>query len=178
VLWETTQSSPSKPIRFHTRNGVLTAEHRRGWIELDFLHFQFAHVSRRRGWRIVSIVRSSLSAIWARYLCEVADEETLRSLDPDFQKLRGIRSGSCRHLPFGQQQMGLRVTFSLRLLSGLRRPCDGSAHCALGPYWAAPIGQTELVGYQASSRGGTVRVGFHNDRVHISDRPLRSCEAK
>ena len=37
-------------------------------------------------------------------------------------------------------------------------PVTGSAHCALGPYWAERLGRTELVGYQASARGGVVRV--------------------
>ena len=38
-------------------------------------------------------------------------------------------------------------------------PVTGSAHCALGPYWADRLGQTHLTGYQASRRGGTV--GIH-----------------
>jgi predicted PhzF superfamily epimerase YddE/YHI9 len=37
-------------------------------------------------------------------------------------------------------------------------PVTGSAHCALGLYWASRLGKTELVGYQASARGGIVRV--------------------
>ena len=47
-------------------------------------------------------------------------------------------------------------------------PVTGSAHCALGPYWAERMGKTELVGYQCSPRGGTVRVEVRGDRVILA----------
>ena len=46
-------------------------------------------------------------------------------------------------------------------------PVTGSAHCCLGPYWAEQLGRSELVGYQASARGGIVRVAVRGDRVHL-----------
>jgi predicted PhzF superfamily epimerase YddE/YHI9 len=46
-------------------------------------------------------------------------------------------------------------------------PVTGSAHCALGPYWGARLGRTELRGYQASHRGGMVRVRLAGDRVQL-----------
>src|SRR5437016_1153292 len=44
-------------------------------------------------------------------------------------------------------------------------PVTGSAHCCLAPYWAAKLGKTEMTGYQASPRGGVVRVRSAGDRV-------------
>jgi predicted PhzF superfamily epimerase YddE/YHI9 len=46
-------------------------------------------------------------------------------------------------------------------------PVTGSAHCGLGPFWASRLGKEELIGYQASERGGTVRVRVQGDRVHL-----------
>jgi len=46
-------------------------------------------------------------------------------------------------------------------------PVTGSSHCALGPYWATRLGKTELVAYQASPRGGVVRVRLAGDRVKL-----------
>ena len=43
----------------------------------------------------------------------------------------------------------------------------GSSHCSLAPFWAERLGRTELRGYQASARGGEVRVRFSGDRVQI-----------
>ena len=44
-------------------------------------------------------------------------------------------------------------------------PVTGSAHCALGPYWAERLGKSEFTAYQASARGGVVRVRLSGDRV-------------
>jgi predicted PhzF superfamily epimerase YddE/YHI9 len=44
-------------------------------------------------------------------------------------------------------------------------PVTGSAHCALAPYWAGKLGKNDLVGYQASKRGGTVQCTLAGDRV-------------
>jgi predicted PhzF superfamily epimerase YddE/YHI9 len=51
-------------------------------------------------------------------------------------------------------------------------PVTGSAHCVLAPYWAAKLGRDELVGYQASRRGGTVRVRSAGGRVHLAGRAV------
>jgi predicted PhzF superfamily epimerase YddE/YHI9 len=47
-------------------------------------------------------------------------------------------------------------------------PVTGSAHCALAPYWAAQLGREELVGRQASARGGIVRVRAKGKRVILA----------
>jgi predicted PhzF superfamily epimerase YddE/YHI9 len=44
-------------------------------------------------------------------------------------------------------------------------PVTGSAHCALAPYWGRKLGKTHMLGYQASRRGGVVRVGWRGERV-------------
>jgi predicted PhzF superfamily epimerase YddE/YHI9 len=54
----------------------------------------------------------------------------------------------------------------------LEDPVTGSAHCALGPFWGERLGVTELVGYQASHRGGTVRVRLAGDRVPLGGRAV------
>jgi predicted PhzF superfamily epimerase YddE/YHI9 len=51
-------------------------------------------------------------------------------------------------------------------------PVTGSAHCALAPFWAGRLGRDRLVGYQASARGGTVRVELRGDRVRLGGRAV------
>jgi predicted PhzF superfamily epimerase YddE/YHI9 len=46
-------------------------------------------------------------------------------------------------------------------------PVTGSSHCVLGPYWAKHLGKTEFLAYQASQRGGVVKVGLVDDRVKL-----------
>ncbi len=51
-------------------------------------------------------------------------------------------------------------------------PVTGSAHCCLGPYWSRRLGKKEFVAYQASDRGGTVRVRLFDDRVVLGGRAV------
>ncbi|MES1258624.1 MAG: PhzF family phenazine biosynthesis protein, partial [Acidobacteriota bacterium] len=47
-------------------------------------------------------------------------------------------------------------------------PVTGSAHTALAPFWAARLGKTEMTAFQASPRGGVVKVRLEGDRVYLS----------
>ena len=51
-------------------------------------------------------------------------------------------------------------------------PVTGSAHCCLAPYWCQRLGRPELMGYQASARGGMVRVRMAGDRVLMSGKAI------
>jgi PhzF family phenazine biosynthesis protein len=46
-------------------------------------------------------------------------------------------------------------------------PVTGSAHTALGPYWAERMGKQEFTALQASARGGVIRVRIEGDRVKL-----------
>jgi predicted PhzF superfamily epimerase YddE/YHI9 len=46
-------------------------------------------------------------------------------------------------------------------------PVTGSAHCCLGPFWAARLKKDALLAWQASPRGGTVRVRVAGERVQL-----------
>ncbi|MBP2280807.1 PhzF family phenazine biosynthesis protein [Psychrobacter sp. PL19] len=47
-------------------------------------------------------------------------------------------------------------------------PVTGSSHTGLAPLWAERLGKNELIGYQASSRGGVVDCVVADDRVFIA----------
>jgi predicted PhzF superfamily epimerase YddE/YHI9 len=46
-------------------------------------------------------------------------------------------------------------------------PVTGSAHTALGPYWSPILGKQEFTAFQASERGGVIRVRLEGDRVKL-----------
>jgi predicted PhzF superfamily epimerase YddE/YHI9 len=70
----------------------------------------------------------------------------------------------------GTKGVGSRIDGSIRLPTRFL-PCEdpvtGSAHCCLGPYWGERLKKRDLTGYQASARGGFVRVGVRGDRVRL-----------
>ena len=55
---------------------------------------------------------------------------------------------------------------------------DLSAHCALGPYWGAKLGCEEMVAFQASARGGVVRVTLAGDRVKLAGKAVTVLRGK
>jgi PhzF family phenazine biosynthesis protein len=56
-------------------------------------------------------------------------------------------------------------------------PVTGSAHCALGPWWAPRIGRRRLVGQQVSERGGIVQVEVRGERVGIGGNAVTVLQA-
>ncbi len=51
-------------------------------------------------------------------------------------------------------------------------PVTGSAHCALGPFWAERLGRTQLRARQISARGGELVLELQGDRVWMSGQAL------
>ena len=51
-------------------------------------------------------------------------------------------------------------------------PVTGSAHAAIGPYWAKKLGKKKLTAYQASKRGGILYLDIGTDRLTISGRAV------
>jgi len=102
------------------------------------------------------------------YLVEVDSEENVRNLKPDFSSLRAMQ---VRGVILTSQATSSGFDFVSRFFApgaGIDEdPVTGSAHCCLGPFWGKRLGKTELVAYQASRRGGTVRVRLGGDRVYL-----------
>jgi predicted PhzF superfamily epimerase YddE/YHI9 len=102
------------------------------------------------------------------YLVELESEAAVRSLVPDLSALAGL--GVRGVIVTARSANGSHDFVSRFFAPGAgvnEDPVTGSAHCGLGPFWGAQLGKKELVGYQASSRGGTVRVRLDGDRVHL-----------
>jgi len=124
------------------------------------------------------------------YLVEMSDEAAVRALQPDFQVLgtigtRGViataaGNSSGNGAPGSAKGEGSTKGEGYDFISRFfapafgidEDPVTGSAHCALGPYWAGKLGKDEVVGYQASPRGGTVRVKVRGDRVILVGRAV------
>ena len=47
-------------------------------------------------------------------------------------------------------------------------PVTGSAHCCLGPFWQKRLGKSEFSAYQASPRGGVIKVEVAGERVILA----------
>jgi PhzF family phenazine biosynthesis protein len=168
VLWEDGHLPAGKQARFYTRSGLLTADRSGEWIELNF-PAKSAEATEAPAGLLSSLgveqVRFVGRNAWD-YLVEVDSEETLRGLAPDHTALRKIK---VRGVIVTARPSGAEFDFVSRFFapgSGVDEdPVTGSAHTALGPYWAGKLGKKEFTAYQASARGGVVRVRLDGDRV-------------
>ncbi|MBI4572613.1 MAG: PhzF family phenazine biosynthesis protein [candidate division NC10 bacterium] len=170
VLWEAGYLKPDQQALFSTRSGLLTAERKRKWIELNFPAEPESPAPVPTGLATaLGVTPRYVGKNRFDYLAEVDSEETVRNLKPDFALLgeipaRGIivtSRAATRGYDFVSRFFAPRAGIT-------EDPVTGSAHCCLGPFWRSRLGKTEFVGYQASSRGGVVRVRLSGNRVHLA----------
>ncbi len=170
VLWESGLLKPDEQARFFTRSGLLTAERQGNWIELNFP----ATPAEATDMPEDLLLALGISATYVGknrfdYLVEVASEDILCSMKPDYSRLltvsaRGIIV-TCRASTPGYDFVS---RFFAPCVGINEDPVTGSAHCCLAPYWSAKLGKETLMAYQASARGGILRVTVDGDRVKLA----------
>ena len=173
VLWSEKLVSTTEKIRFHTKSGLLAATLASGldgdWITLNFPSQAVSAIdappslAKALGGKVLGVYANETN-----YLVEVASEAELRTLRPDLPTLaqlprQGVIVTACGSGPYDffsryfAPQAGIDED-----------PVTGSAHCSLVPFWKARMGKSKLLAYQASARGGVLKVADLGERVAIS----------
>jgi PhzF family phenazine biosynthesis protein len=173
-LWEERILDYSAEARFHTRSGLLTASRDGEWIELDFPATPPAPADappglvESLGVKPVYVGRTKFD-----YLVEVASEDQVRAVKPNFSELKKIAG---RGAMVTSRSANHDYDFVSRYFApafGIDEdPVTGSTHCALVPFWGQRLGKSELVAYQASARGGLLRLRQKGDRVRLGGRAI------
>jgi PhzF family phenazine biosynthesis protein len=170
VLWEEGHLDSAAEARFHTRSGLLTCKRNGAWIEMDF-PAKIAEPSDAPP-QLADALGADLTWVGRNqfdYLVQVANEPTLRSLQPNHHLLRQL---PVRGVIVTAKSRDSNYDFVSRFFapgSGIDEdPVTGSAHSALAPYWSTRLRKTEMTGFQASARGGVVKVRLEGDRVFMS----------
>ena len=100
-------------------------------------------------------------------LCVVDDEQTVRDLKPDLEKIKQIDGLLVHVTARGKDEDCVSRSFAPKLAVP-EDPVCGSGHCHIIPYWAEVLGKNELVAYQASARGGTLYCRREGDKVFMA----------
>lgn len=170
VLWEEGHLAKDQAARFHTLSGLLLATQHKGRIELDFPAQREAAIAPPEG------LLAGLGLETARhvgqnkfdYLVEVDSEALVRSLKPDDRMLAQLPVRGVIVTSRAESEPHDFVSRFFAPGAGISEdPVTGSAHCCLAPYWQERLGKDEMVGYQASARGGRVHVRVVGDRVML-----------
>jgi len=102
------------------------------------------------------------------YLVEVESEDIVRNINPDFGLLLSVAArGIIVTSLADSDEYDFVSRFFAPNVGVYEDPVTGSAHCCLSPFWSKRLGKDELVGYQASARGGVVKVRLSGDRVYL-----------
>ena len=169
VLWNSGCLERSDTARFHTRSGLLTAKLRNGWVELDFPSTPVVPVEPPLELSdLIGIVPKYVGQSRFDLLIELNDVGELSELNPDYVGLsrlpvRGFIVTGQSDIP----EYDFLSRFFAPATGVQEDPVTGSAHCALAPYWAEKLGKKEMIGFQASRRGGEVKVKYMGDRVKL-----------
>ena len=173
VLWESGRLEPNHKARFHTRSGVLTAWKREAWIEMDFPSQPDVSAEPPNGLIDALGVRPTyVGKNRTDYLVELGSEREVRQTVPNFQRLSELPMRGVMVTAVGTPAASGRYDFVSRFFApgvGVSEdPVTGSAHCCLGPFWRGRLGRDTLTGFQASARGGIVRLRVDGARVRLS----------
>ncbi len=157
--------------RFHTRSGeLICTPAAQGWIEMDFpadpytLDVPPAPIAPALGVDASSVTAFAGTRIYL--LVELAGAGTVRALRPDTAAVAALGSRGVIVTAVGDRSGVDCVSRVFGPNVGIPEdPVTGSAHCALALYWGDRLGRDQLVGEQASARGGVVRMRRAGERV-------------
>ena len=169
VLWEEGHLAPQETARFHTRSGLLSAERAGDWIELNFPAVPEEETAPPPGLtEALGVTPVYVGRNRTDWLIRVVSEDQVRSLQPDFTALKKLPA---RGIMVTSRATSPQFDFVSRFFApgaGIDEdPVTGSAHCCLGPFWAKQLHKDSFMAYQASARGGVLRVRVAGERVHL-----------
>ena len=175
VLWETGVLSRAGKAVFETKSGILTAVDTGDMIELDFPREEASEAPAPENLlEAISVKPLYIGKNRFDYLIELASEEEVRGLEPDFALLKKVPARGVIVTSVSESQEYDFVSRFFGPASGIDEdPATGSAHCCLGPYWQGRLGKREFNAYQASPRGGEIYVRMDgDDRVILGGRAV------
>ncbi len=180
IIWEKGFAEKYETLRFFTKSGDLTANSEDEWIQLNFPVLPEEQTDAPEeiidalGIEPIYTGRNAFD-----YLVEVASEDELRAIQPDFSKLSKITTrGVCVTAIASSADCDFVSRLFAPAIGIPEDPVTGSTHCCLGPYWMKKLNKNNFISYQASERGGFLKVKVVEDRVLISGKAITVIESR
>ena len=105
-------------------------------------------------------------------------EDDIREIKPDMSKIIPLSNHGVGITAQGDSEYDCVSRFFVPAEGIDEDPVTGSAHAAIGPYWAARLGKTILTAYQASARGGILWLDIGEERLTISGHAVTYMKAE
>ena len=171
MLWEERHLPRTDPAKFHTQSGLLTAQVRDSWIDMDFPVEPATLTPTPPG--LVEAIGAEPRYVGQNrfdYLVEFDNEMTVRGLRPDVRRFEELLSAR------GVIVTGRGETDAFDFVSRFFAPAVGidedpvTGSVIVVSVRTGRVGSTRIdfTAYQASARGGVVGVRVDGDRVVLS----------
>ena len=180
ILWQSGRLDATQTAVFHTKSGQLTAVLDGSWIEMNFPATPPETAELPSGLQAALGVDPIYTARFGqKYMVVVDGEQIVREMQPNFAAMRQIQA---RAVCVTSRATTAGIDFVSRNFVpwiGIDEdPVTGSAHCCLAPYWAQQLGKEDLIAYQASARGGLLKVRPSGDRVILRGQAVTVLEGE
>lgn len=179
-LWENGNVEKEKTITYHTKSGILKSQFVDEWVQLEFPSILEEKtivpdlLIKALGVKPTYVGKNHLD-----YLVEVNSEDIVRNLKPSINLIAQL---PVRGVIVTSHSNSNEFDFVSRFFSpaqGINEDyVTGSAHCCLGPYWKSKLQKSEFTAYQASERGGILKVKVIDDKVLLSGKAVTVFEGQ
>lgn len=148
-------------VVFTTMSGDLTVVKKGELLEMEFPSYDLKPVKVTDEMALALGARPKEAYMARDLLCVYDDENIVRNMKPDMEKVKGLE--------------GLLVHVTA---PGSEDPVCGSGHCHIIPYWTEKTGKNTLTAYQASPRGGTLYCRKEGNRIFMAGKAVLYSTAK
>lgn len=157
----------ARRVVFTTMSGDLIVTRKGELYEMEFPAYDLKKVDVTDAMEAVLGVRPTEAYLARDLLCVLDDEQAVRELRPDLEKMKEIDGLLVHVTARGSEEDCVSRSFAPKL-SVAEDPVCGSGHCHIIPYWADVLGKNELTAYQASRRGGTLYCRREGDKIFMA----------
>lgn len=170
VLFKFYETDNDKLI-FHTTSGDLFVSRQNDLIAMNFPAYHCRETAVISAMTDVFGIAPIKAYIYRDLLLVYENEEIVRSLKPDFEKMVHLEGQGVGVTAPGKEYDCVSRFFAPKLKVN-EDPVTGSAHCMIAPYWVNRLGKSTINAYQASERGGELICEMKGDRVVISGKTV------
>lgn len=171
----------ASPILFHTKIGALQVEKTSQGYEMRAPHFpmhafELTHVFRTTFNDLPNKAWQSRKNIFLMF----PDTKSVVDFQPDFRAIKSLSSqkgvddgviimsaGDGAYKKYDFVSRYFVPAFGID-----EDPVTGSNHASLAPFWGKKLGKTEMLAYQASARGGEIKLRLDQDFVYITGQAI------
>lgn len=163
---------------------LAVTRHHDGWFELDFPQRAPVVLEQVPAELLQGLTVAPLQVLRNQqaYFAVYDDASVVQSLAPDLLLLKQLAPYDVVVTAPGKgvadDQFDMVSRYFWPANGGDEDPVTGSIHAGLAPYWAERLGKTELLAYQASKRGGLLKLTLQGERVLVKGQAVLYLEGK